>query len=162
MKRILTYSACCFAIVAAEPALAATAQDSLNVTANYQPSCTIATVNGVDFGTITSLASDVTEVTAGTINVQCSAGAGYQITTNDGANASGAQKRMVDVGGTNFLNYQIYSDAGHATTWQTSFSANDQTGDGGNNPFQVYGKITGGQTVPTGAYSDTVVFTVNY
>ena len=67
-------------------------------------------------------------------------------------------------GASNYLSYELYSDAARTTVWNT--------GAGLYNPgaapskvarnFTVYGRVTSNQDVPAGSYNDTVVATVNF
>jgi spore coat protein U-like protein len=94
--------------------------------------------------------------------VNCTSNAPYAITLDNGANASGAQRRMTN-GGTpaSFVSYNLYSDSLRTTAWTGAASVSG-TGTGANQTINVYGRVPSGQTVPTGAYTDTVQVTVTY
>jgi spore coat protein U-like protein len=66
-------------------------------------------------------------------------------------------------GGTSFLTYGLYSDAGRATVWGNSATTDvEHTGTGTLTAITVYGRIPSGQNVPAASYSDTVVATVTF
>jgi spore coat protein U-like protein len=100
----------------------------------------------------------------GTVTIACTKGTVATIGLGLGANALVNQRRMKDGAG-DLLNYALYLDAGRNTIWGTAspnlltpVAAPDKTA----RPFTVYGRIPFGQDVPAGAYSDTVVATVNF
>ena len=138
------------------PVFGQSASDDLDVTANVVANCTITTLP-VAFGTYDPLSATPDDDGVGTITIRCTRGAGASIDLGGGANFSGG-RRMTD--GTMFLGYELYSDAPGGTVWNSlaiapsaNFAARD---------FSVYGRIPAGQDVQVGAYSDTVVATINY
>ena len=95
--------------------------------------------------------------------VACTRGATANIALGAGSNASGSTRRLGDGSG-NFLTYELYSDSGRATVWNTGAGALPLTAAPSRAPrdFTVYGRIAGNQDVPAGSYGDTVVATVNF
>jgi spore coat protein U-like protein len=63
--------------------------------------------------------------------------------------------------GTDFLDYQLYTDSEHTTVWDNT-TGQSVTGTGASSPTPVYGVITKGQNVPAGSYTDTVVATITF
>jgi spore coat protein U-like protein len=149
--------------------LAATQTANLPVTATVSANCAISTA-AVAFG-----AYDPAVVNAsaaldgqGSVLVTCTSGASTTVTLGQGSNADTGStaavplRRMKD-GGTNFLGYFLYSDTGRTTVWgDTGGTGLPHTGTGSQATLTVYGRVTGGQNVPTGNYSDTVVATVTF
>jgi len=144
---------------------AASATSNLNVTASVGANCTIstATVAFPAYDPVVANASTNDDGT-GSVIITCTRGTAATIGLGLGANASGSQRRMKDAT-TDYLNYELYQDAGRATVWGTTgagllspVAAPDK------NPrtFTVYGRIPSAQDVPAGSYSDTVVATVNF
>jgi spore coat protein U-like protein len=143
---------------------AATATANLTVSATVINNCTISTA-ALAFGSYDPVVANQTNNLdgTGTVTVACTRGATTTIGLGAGSNASGSTRRMA--GGTgNFLSYELYSDSGRSTVWNTgagvltpvaapSRAARD---------FTVYGRIAGNQDVPAGSYTDTVVATVNF
>jgi spore coat protein U-like protein len=81
---------------------------------------------------------------------------------NDGNNVQGGYRGMRSSGGS-LLGYQLYRNANYNTligsgTNAVSFTA-PSTGSG---TVTVYGRIPGSQTVPAGAYTDTVGITLTF
>jgi spore coat protein U-like protein len=151
-------------------ALAGTATSNLTVQLTITASCTINAAT-LDFGSnpgTTLVAANIDA--SSTVSVTCTSGSPYSIGMDNGANASGTQRRMKT--GANFLNYNLYVDAGRTNAWTTAASnstcttANScalGTGNGSAQPVNIYGRVPSiGTAPPTGAYSDTVLMTITY
>jgi spore coat protein U-like protein len=82
--------------------LAASAQ-TITITATVNSQCNISNAS-VALGTVTLLSGTIYS-TANTISLTCNKGATVSVALNNGANASGTQKRMTN--GTDFINYGI-------------------------------------------------------
>jgi len=151
--------------LAANPLLAALSPTSpqttsLPITANIVARCTVSATS-VAFGSIDpSVDSDQT----GTITVQCTKGATATISLDEGNAPAGRQM----VGGTNgdFLNYELYTDAGRTIVWGTG-SGGSAVGynpvDSSATDLTVYGRVPAGQVnASVDSYSDTVTVTVTF
>ena len=157
------------AIGAASPTDAATATSNLSVTASVSANCSISTAP-VAFGAYDPVSTNASTALSGTgtVNVTCTSGASTTITLGQGANADtgstdAAPARRLSDGGTNFLTYSLFQDAGHATVWgNTAGTGVANTGTGTQTAITVYGTVAAGQNVPSGNYSDTVVATVTF
>jgi spore coat protein U-like protein len=150
--------------VACVPVFAATANatdinNNLNVTATIAASCVVTVGPTMDFGSLVSTAA--ASNAASNVQVACSNGTPYTIGINDGQNVG---RRMSDGAG-NFLDYEIYRDAGRTQAFfNIALSAVGGTGTGvaNNVQYDFYGQIPS-QTTPTnGVYNDQVVVTVRY
>lgn len=161
----------CLAVVGAllirahQPAQAGTATANLAVSATIANNCTISTiaVGFPNYDPIVAHASTPDDSTAGSVTVTCTKGAAATIGLGLGANASGTQMRMAN--GTNYLNYALYQDSGHATVWGNSGTGLYSPGAAPSKAprtFTVYGRIPAAQDLPAGTYTDTVVATVNF
>jgi spore coat protein U-like protein len=64
----------------------------------------------------------------------------------------------------NMLGYFLYQNVGRTTVWGNTVGTapSSVAGTGAPQNFTVYGAVTGGQNVPTGSYTDTVVATVTF
>lgn len=143
-------------------ALAATATDNMAVSASVIDSCLV-TAGNLDFGDVDVIANANDDTTA-TIDVTCSNGTSFDIGLDYGGNEDTGQRRMDD-GSSNYLLYDVYSDAGRSTAWGDDVGVDtvSDTGDGTENSYTVYGRIPAGQqTADVGAYTDTVLVTVTY
>jgi spore coat protein U-like protein len=156
------------AIVAAgfsAPASAATATANLGVSATVTNNCTISTA-ALAFGSYDPVVANAsTDLDGtGTVTVSCTKGASSTIGLGLGSNASGSTRRMTD-GSSNYLTYELYSDAGRTTVWGNAGGALYNPGAAPSKAarnFTVYGRVTSNQDVPAGSYNDTVVATVNF
>lgn len=149
-------------LVAPRQAAAQTATATLTVTARVVPVCTIANqaLAFGDYDTNTATDNDAPVVN---ITVQCTRGSQFTLSLGNGG-AYTTVRRMTDGGG-NYLEYQLFSDAGHTTEWTNPSATQTASLPGaGLNPytFPVYGRIRAGQDVPTGNYADAVTMTVNF
>jgi len=146
-------------------AAAATATANLPVSATVISNCTISTAV-LAFGNYDPVAANAAANLdgTGTVIVACTKGATATVGLGLGSNASGAVRRMSDGGG-NFLTYEMYQDAGRVTVWGNGapnlLTPGAAPSKAARN-FTVYGRVTSGQDIPAGAYTDTVVATVNF
>ncbi|MBF7686711.1 Csu type fimbrial protein [Acinetobacter rathckeae] len=159
----------------ADSASAATTNGAMTVKAQITSSCVINTSatggsmgnTTLDFGSLSSLATDANASTAasgnGAVNVLCNKGTAWNLTFDGGANAASGQRQMIGgAAGTDVLPYNLYSDAGYKNKIDTS-TVLSGTGTGQVQATQVFGKIPAGTVLPSvGSYVDTVVLTVNY
>jgi spore coat protein U domain-containing protein, fimbrial subunit CupE1/2/3/6 len=133
-------------------------------------SCAISATS-VAFGSYDPLSAAPADV-AGTVSMTCTvtlvaAGASWNIRLSVGGSGSYAPRRMASGG--NFLNYNLYTNAGRTTVWGdgtggTSYISGSQTLLIGNTAFNypVYGRIPVAQDRPSGSYTDTIIVTLNY
>jgi len=100
----------------------------------------------------------------GTVIVTCTKGAVTTVGLGLGSNVTGSTRRLKDPG-TNFLTYELFRDAGRVTVWGTAGGALLTPGAAPSKvarTFTVYGRVASNQDIPAGAYTDTVVATVNF
>ena len=150
-------------VVAAPPTRAATATNTLDVTATVVGLCTI------DHSTLTFATpydSSAPVTAQADITVHCTVGSSWWIGLGLGNNASGTTRQLANGG--NVLPYELYRDAGFSQIWTNSDPAPTPAHATANNPgvsaytTQVYGRIAANQFVPPGTYTDSVVMTVNF
>lgn len=122
----------------------------------------------LNFGSTSVLPSNSTA----TITVQATNTTPYSIGLNNGANASGSQRRVRLGATSNFLNYNLYTDVNNTNPWTTTTQAGNCSGGAGScvlgtgtglaQNTTVYGRVPS-QTIPAaGAFTDTVVVTVTF
>lgn len=144
-------------------AQAATATTTFSVTATVLRACLV-TANPLAFGSYDPTASGPLDATT-TLSVLCTVGTPFTVGLSAGT-ASGATvttRRMTN--GANTLSYALYQDASHTTNWGNTSGTDTPasiTAPITATPMTVYGRITAGQNVPQGNYSDTITVTVNY
>lgn len=101
------------------------------------------------------------------ITLTCTLGAtgitlGFGPSSNDPAGCAAPQRCMVS-GGSNYLDYQIYSDSPGGTVWTTAIAETVSGGITTPTAVPIYGRIPGGQDAAVGAsYADTIVATINF
>jgi spore coat protein U-like protein len=154
----------------ASAAHAGTQTAALTVQITVTASCTInaATLTFPSTPGTSLLSTAVTGST--TVSVTCTSGSPYAIGMDNGANASGSQRRMNT--GSNYINYGLYTDSGYLNAWTTAASnstctsANScylGTGNGSAQSINIYGKVPTVATAPApGTYTDTVTMTSTY
>lgn len=137
-------------------ATAAPLQTTFQVTASIPGTCSAATATELAFGDYLGSQNDQT----GVITVTCAADTPYRVDLNDGANYSAPNRRMRH-GTANYLNYELYRDAGRTSRWGNDDSSDvHMTSDGTAQDINVYGRMPAGQTGPIGDYADTITVTV--
>jgi spore coat protein U-like protein len=143
---------------------AASATASLDVSASVTNNCTISAA-ALGFGSYDPVVANAAGNLDGTgvVTVACTKGATATIGLGVGNNASGSTRRLSDGSG-NFLSYELYSNAGRTNIWNTTTGtlATGAAPSKASRDFTVYGRIGPNQDVPAGAYSDSVVATVNF
>ena len=143
---------------------AASATASMPVSATVNNNCTI-TTSPVAFGSYDPIVAQASaDLDAnGAVIVACTKGAVTTLGLDTGANALSNARRLASSG--NFLTYELYQDSSRSTVWGNSGAALYNSGTTPSKDartFQVYGRVTGGQDVPAGSYTDTIVATVNF
>jgi spore coat protein U-like protein len=166
---LMTGAAFLFAL----PADGATATANLGVGSSVPANCTIST-GTLAFGAYDPVFANAATAQNGTgsITVACTAGSAPNITLGLGANAAGAVRRMAS--GAERLTYELYKPpdttpgtaCGTLTTvWGTAgvniFTPTSPASKAART-YNVCGSIAAGQDIGVGAYSDTVVASVNF
>jgi spore coat protein U-like protein len=144
-------------------AFAATATAPMAVTATVQSACIVA-VTPLAFGAYDPTSGSAKDGTS-TITVTCTSGTSFTVGLNGGSTSGATVTTRQMVNGASRLNYALYSDVSHSTNWGNT--------PGGDTPtatmatavpsiLTVYGRVGASQNVPAGAYTDSVIVTVNY
>ena len=122
----------------------------------------IVTANTLDFGTPTGfLTSNIDSDT--TLQATCSNTTPYQIGLDNGQNFSVTRRMTVDGG--EFVNYELYRDAGRALRWGNTPLSDTVSGIGTvltPPEVRVYGRVAPQATPSPGNYTDTVTVKVTY
>ncbi|WP_449428596.1 Csu type fimbrial protein [Rhodanobacter umsongensis] len=149
-------------------AFAGSATSTLPVSATVAASCTIDASSGIAFGMYDPIVANSSTALAGsgTINTTCTNGSDATVTLGQGANAGSGStdasplRRMLS-GTTNYLSYNLYTDAAFTTVWNNT-TGTTVTGTGAQVSTTVYGQVTAAQNVAAGSYADTVIATVTF
>lgn len=131
------------------------------VKAQISPTCTIALVNGMVFGTLiaTSALAVAQADATGSVTTTCPIGTSYTLGMDAGSNYSGG-RRMANGSG-QYLTYSVYPSAARTTPLGSSVSASF-TGNGAAQAFYTYGRVTAQTAGGFGNFTDTLTFTVTY
>lgn len=154
-------------VVAVVTVRAATATANLAVSAAVSANCTI-TTTAVAFGAYDPIVANATANldAAGGVTIACTKRTAATIGLNVGANATGQTRRMLNGSQAGeYLTYELYSDSGRTTVWGNtagSWLAPAAAPSKDPRSFSVYGRVTASQDVGAGAFTDTVVATVNF
>ena len=148
--------------VVSMPLFAASKNANLDISASVAANCTI-TTGPVAFGAYDPVGANAAAdlLAAGSVTVACTKGS---VTTIDGGNLSAGSRRMAS--GTDFLNYALYKDAARTQVWGTGLAGGTTAAYNAASraltAITVYGTVPQAQDVTVGAYSDTVLATINY
>ncbi|MEJ1970445.1 MAG: spore coat U domain-containing protein [Rhizomicrobium sp.] len=157
MKRLLLATTTLLSLATLQGALAATTA-GMGVTATVSTVCDV-TAEPIDFSEIALTGTTGSQTT---VSATCTNGGTYNIGLSDGANATGGQRRLAS--GTNFLTYDLYSNTERTTHWGHAVGTDTVagTGNGLAQSLDVFGAVTAGQALTTGAYTDTVQVSVTF
>lgn len=133
----------------------------MTVSAVVHDVCSVA-ATPLSFGLYQSSATGPLDATA-QVQVNCTLGTAYSVGLGTGAAASAAQRELSN-GANGNLAYTLYQDAAHSVVWGDSTGVNTVSGTytAAQQPLAVYGRISGGQAVAAGSYSDTITVTITY
>lgn len=162
--RILTVCAC-MAVAGAAYAAPPTATFQVTTTAFSPTQCGVST-NDLVFAAYNPAASATVDTTA-TVSVACTVGRGFTLYPDSGLNSLSGQTRMANQSGIGHINYDMYTDAGHTTKWDsTNKISGTGTGISTYIAHSIYGRVASGQGAADGSqdgsYHDRVVVTVEF
>ena len=176
MKKLVGGLFCVMVLVLASvPAFAAAASTNLAVSASIANNCSIAT-SAVAFGAYDPIVTHATTPLdgTGTVSITCTKGSPTTVGLGLGSNASGTTRRMVGAA-TDFITYEAYQPPDNTPGTACSYTAPTVWGAAGAGLFtpavapskaartyNVCGRVAAGQDLPAGAYTDTVLATVNF
>jgi len=133
---------------------------TVSVSGSVSPTCSVS-AGTLGFASYTGASA---ATSTANISVNCSNGAGYQVSLGGGQHLSGPTRRMLGPNA-NYLSYELHRDAARTLAWgdgSTTGSRVSGTGTGSAQAFVVYGRIPTGQIRAVGSYTDSVVVTVEY
>ena len=171
-RRTSTLTALVAAAVLAIPAaaFAGTSTGTLSVNAAVAQNCLINSPT-LAFGSYDPIVTNATTAlqAQATATFTCTEGASSVYVTagtgNNGSHASGTTRAMSGSGST-YLSYELYTDSGYSTIWNTTNSgghtfqptfASSQTA-----TATIYASVPAGQNVQVSSYSDSVTMTINF
>lgn len=128
--------------------------------ATVPASCVITLANDLAFGSVPGLITSNNDQST-SFDFTCTGRTAWGIGLDNGLNSSGSTRRMRQGTTANYVQYELYTDSGRSTRWDTS-SVVTGTGSGNSQTLTIYGRVPSGQSAPAGNYSDTVTITVTY
>lgn len=173
MKKTLITLACITSIIASPTLFAASVSGSLGVQLTITNGCAIngdpaptssTQIGSLDFGSHGTLVGLITGTSTGaggtgTIQIQCTNLLPYNVTLNNGLNATGTQRRLAN--STNYVQYNLYQDPTRLILWDSATPMN-KVATGLTDTLNVYGTVPPQATPAAGTYNDTVIVTVNW
>jgi len=154
-------------VVFGSAATAATKTTSFNVTASVADVCVIDSAGDLAFGPYDPSSGAPLDQTSDIV-LRCTNGTPYTVDLSKG-NASSYSPRQMDDGGSNTLDYNLYSDSGHSTIWGDGSGGSSDVSDSGDGmasgnekTHTVYGRIPDQPTAVPASYSDVITVTVTY
>ncbi|MBZ5630143.1 MAG: spore coat U domain-containing protein [Acidobacteriia bacterium] len=155
----------------ASAAFAGTATSNMSVTATVVADCVVNSVGAMAFGANLGIPFTITGTNAtasAAINYTCTnSGVAPTIRLGQGLNPAATStdatplRRMKDAG-TDFISYALYKDLAHSLPWaNTTATGVAGTANGVAQIVTAYGVATAAN-VPAGAYTDTVVVSVDF
>jgi spore coat protein U-like protein len=125
--------------------------------------CSI-TTTPVAFGTY-DVFSGVATDTTGSVSFTCQGNASVVILLSKGSSSTFNPRKM-NGPSADTLNYNLYLDAARSTVWGDGTGSSTYTNASAPNNMAVvvtiYGRISAGQDVSAGTYTDTVTATINF
>jgi len=126
--------------------------------------CTVS-ATGESFGSYNVFATTALTTTATVTIAKCTGSGSGTIAMDKGSNGTLAQRQMKKVGGTDLLNYNLYTSAAYTTIWGDGTGGTATVSFSGNSPptFTAFGQVPALQNVSAGtSYTDTVTITISF
>jgi spore coat protein U-like protein len=129
--------------------------------------CSFTTVVGVSFGNYNVFGSAAVDA-AGSMTYLCTTGPASFVTIDISTGSSGVTSARTLTRGASALTYNLYESAARTgNPWGNGTGSTTHYGPvlvvlDAATTVDVYGRIPGSQNVAAGAYSDTVVLTINF
>ena len=127
-------------------------------------SCTISTPKNVAFGNYSVYGALPVDAT-GTVRINCNNATNSAIVDLSDGNAPNFTPRYM-LKGIEQLTYNLFLDAAHTQIWGDNTGGSLHWGPTnpptGNLNITIYGRLTAGQDVSAGAYTDSITSTVNF
>lgn len=145
--------------------IAGSTTQTMTITANVNASCKFpSSANTLAFGAYDPIGANASAAldSAANFDVKCNKGTNVVLKLGLGVNPAGQQRRL-KLDASNFLNYELYSDATRSTIWNDTSNVVSYTAASSTTETKtVYGRIPPAQDAAAGAYTDTVVITADF
>lgn len=128
--------------------------------ATVPASCVITLASDLTFGSVPGLITSNNDQTT-SFNFTCTGRTPWSVGLGNGLNPTGSTRRMRQGATANYVQYELYTDSGRSTRWDTT-NVVTGTGSGSSQTLTIHGRVLSGQAAPAGDYSDTVTITITY
>lgn len=134
---------------------------AFTVSVTLQPSCTVS-ASPLNFGTAGVLSANVDATT--NLSVACTYTTPYSVALSAGAAPGATTSTRAMTQGAAEVFYSLYQNSARTVNWGSNVGVDTVagTGTGSAQSLPVYGRVLPQATPSIGAYSDTIVVTVNY
>lgn len=170
LKNVLSGMAFALGLMICADASAQSVSSSFPMSLTVMPVCQINSVSGLTFVSYDPTNPGAAATAAGAIYVACTKTATAVVSLDQGqapsagSSCAAPQRRMTN--GSNFLAYNIFTDAGLTQPWGCSPGSNTLSFSSLSafSPVKLvpYGYSPSSQDVPAGTYTDTVTITVSF
>lgn len=158
MKKGLPIAVAMVAILGYAGAASAQQTDTatLNVSATVVDSARIISVTAIDFGSYDPTVTTPTDAN-GAVEVRATKDLAYKIYIT-------GTREMTDSGGTQTLNYELYSDSSRSSIWGSDSTGAESYTSSSNTAveYTIYGRVPAEQDVSADSFSDQVTVTLEY
>jgi spore coat protein U-like protein len=155
----LSATSCQLNLTTGVPSFVLNSQDvTVAVAASLVPSCVLGTISPVDFGSRSTIASNVDAT--GAVQFSCPSGLPWTLKIGGGQYVLSGERRMRS-GTSNYVQYRLYRDSGRTTLLAIDGTFTG-TGNGATQTTSVYGRIAPQSAPPVGTYQDFVVVTLSF
>jgi spore coat protein U-like protein len=160
--RLFAVGACAAALLTIPPAAsqAEVVNATFTVTADVLTNCFVEADN-LNFGNYTGVEVDANT----TVRATCSTGTPYTIGLSAGTSTGAVvTARKMTGPASELLAYSLSQDAAHTVNWGDTIGTDTVagTGTGVAQPLTVFGRITAGQFLGPGAFTDSIVVTLTF
>lgn len=132
-----------------------------DVSATVLPSCSLTGASDLGFGSAPSNFTGSLGASS-TITMNCVYRTAWQVGLDNGQNAVGSTRRMLQ--GSNAVIYDLYRDSAHTLRWGNTLNTDTAagTGTGAAQSLTVFGRVQPQSGLAVGTYSDRITVTVTY
>lgn len=144
-------------------AQAQTATSQFDVQMTITAECQVKSAGNISFGSAGIISSNVDATSA--IVVRCTNGTSYNLGLDAGTGSGAtAANRLMTGPNARTISYKLYSDSARTAIWGNTAGSNAAagTGNGTDETYSVYGRVSAQNAPAPGTYHDTITVTLTY